>query len=1664
MSSGAVTTVKVAVRVRPLNAKEILSMGSECVRLVPNLPQIVVGIESATGGAPGSNVGNNNFATRSFTFDEVFGPDSQQAEVYEAAVLPLVERFLEGFNSTALAYGQTGSGKTWSMGTGLDSAALPFEQLGIVPRAINDIFSKLAKRKSQSPYGFKYVVAVSFLELYNEDLVDLLNPRPRTAGGGGGPTIREDAHGNIIWGGVKEEEVTNPEELLSVILKQQIWTPLSNKGSQQSEADQGGTGAIADSSATIVATSDPLSNPSSVSPETHPDGTWKQLTSKFHFVDLAGSERLKRTNAEGDRKKEGISINQGLLALGNVISALGDESRKSSHVPYRDSKLTRMLQDSLGGNSQTLMLACISPSDSNYGETVNTLNYANRARNIRNRVAINQEFFGSQTGGGGSAAEVRALRALVADLREEVANLRSGGKAGASTSGSAGTTRAAMDAAVVSRERQLQIHMQTERDLNTKLDSAKSDLRVAKFDLERLGFRCNRLAERNRDLNDELSTTTAERDAAVIELQKWRSGRLTLASVTSPSSTAGTAAAAEGGHFFAGPLSPDRPSPPSSVPSSPQQAGSNLAANAEIAMVASYNRTISELRLQLSEAEDRLAWYNEVMAELEGKQRPSSAQRALRLHFDPALDKVENRSFNLVRSSKGVDSEVAHESRLVKALRSDPELGKVLAQGIDRGKESNTSDLDNLKLYGLPKISTTSWRPSSLGHRENESDDDEDDGDHYDDDGEDDHGDDEGGASHEDSSPPRPRSALDALNRLRAPGSQTSLNPSGHDRSADMFLLIHRLQADIADHQAIVDRLAKRDQEYEAMRGAYEAKLSVLQTQVAAIARERDEALRRMRDGSGSGSNPFGREAARTGSAAIRARFDDEKKRLEAQIADLRKKQAEGARIQSSSKGRTDSLTKQLTATIEALKMEKAKMLKELKKESEKNRSLKTEKEREIARLRRKEKTAAEIAKKLERSNQLQRLMIKRRSEEVINSHSKLKSVLSLIKRNSGGSASSGSSTTRVQKPSGMASPTKRPRSRQYRSPTPANGGRESKYGNRSADDDALDRPKSPPPEVRAKFKRQMIEKEVTSVVNCRLAEETLASLKSGLERLIGEQRELLAERERCVAADAEKTGVYAPHLPQYMDERLGVLDLEIAHANARIKKVEDDMKLGRASLVVQPPATGNQKSESLPLSPPSFIPSLTDGELSWENEYVSSMFLDDIVALRVTLKTKESQLGESEKQISDLRLSLQTMRGAALKTAMDYRKELEEVRVEAARRIAAATGGSPPAKVLTPPTPRVQRMFDANYGQGVIVIAPSLSRESLTDEPDTFATIESKDAGWHVEDDNDAEFDPRRRGIAPAAAAALKSIRDTIKPVLMSEGISPELLSKGLSKLSHSPTRSPSFSKGSIGTPPRGKAAAEAAAIGAAAAALAKIADVEHDQTRGRQIDNSSVAANRRRSPSAHDVLKPDRGDGDNLGSDSSPPRGRQGRQSPEAGMNFAPSRSPIRSARDVKGEAPNKKPVNTKRGPPLSPRSASVSVTSSQQSLANATSPSTASLSGEGNNSLSPTRAAASTKHPAESRKRSPSWTYGRDSTAGQGVQGSGPPKDPAKRKTSTPAFSVNSSSNSIHADEVDEDELAGWQMFGLHGNNTAWGGTAIRPQSRTGRASKDSLDGTD
>ncbi|KAF8636524.1 hypothetical protein AX17_003337 [Amanita inopinata Kibby_2008] len=496
-SPSTATSVQVALRIRPPTSQDSTSIPARFQRTVIHAASSnTVAIESSTGAAPGPGPSSPAASPSSasaakkqyFTFDQVHVPSTTQYELFTSTAKPLISRFIEGFNCTILAYGQTSSGKTFSM-TGIDLDADPSDPnngMGIIPRAVSHIFSCARKQKEERAGAWNYNIKGSFVELYNEDLIDLLN-MDDVSGGKREVQIREDKDGHIIWGGLREVNVRNANEVMTLIrqgtairrtnetdmnaqssrshaifsltLTQKKYTgssppprsssPLPPTGRSPSRLARPGSLYATPGGAAGPRVSSPTPGrpptpsfavamgrggglrPSSalgysgdrLNPGEDDGGEWVTIVSKFHFVDLAGSERLKRTAAVGDRIKEGISINSGLLALGNVISALGDPSRVKSHtasyVPYRDSKLTRLLQDSLGGNAHTLMIACVSPAEWNAAETINTLKYANRARNIKNRAVINEKEEGWD--------DVEWLQSNVTRLRKELKSLKETG-------------------------------------------------------------------------------------------------------------------------------------------------------------------------------------------------------------------------------------------------------------------------------------------------------------------------------------------------------------------------------------------------------------------------------------------------------------------------------------------------------------------------------------------------------------------------------------------------------------------------------------------------------------------------------------------------------------------------------------------------------------------------------------------------------------------------------------------------------------------------------------------------------------------------------------------------------------------------------------------------------------------------------------------------------------------------------------------------------------------------------------------------------------------------------------------------------------------------------------------------------------------------------------
>jgi hypothetical protein len=360
LSSRKEAAIRVALRIRPLINKKEANETQEFLRNVKEKDNQII-------------IGKNKLM-----FDHVFGEHSMQKDIYDKSVRPLLTSLFHGYNCTVLAYGQTGSGKTYSMGLNHDlisgviesclnkSKSFCIENIGLTPRVLSDLFSRIEVASSKNP-DVTFNVKVSFIEVYNEEIKDLFKDLKSPKYNNREPLSICEKNNIIQVLNLNEIQVENPLDALNFLkkgcsLRVESQTAM-NKASSRSHAIF-----------TITLEQSKL-------------GEYDLIRSKFHLVDLAGSEQQKKAKIEGKHLKESIKINLGLLALGNVISELGKESK--GHVPYRESKLTRLLQDSLGGNSHTVMLACLSPVDSSTRESKNTLRFANRVKKIKNKPIVN---------------------------------------------------------------------------------------------------------------------------------------------------------------------------------------------------------------------------------------------------------------------------------------------------------------------------------------------------------------------------------------------------------------------------------------------------------------------------------------------------------------------------------------------------------------------------------------------------------------------------------------------------------------------------------------------------------------------------------------------------------------------------------------------------------------------------------------------------------------------------------------------------------------------------------------------------------------------------------------------------------------------------------------------------------------------------------------------------------------------------------------------------------------------------------------------------------------------------------------------------------------------------------------------------------------------------
>ncbi|KAK8854531.1 hypothetical protein IAR55_003270 [Kwoniella newhampshirensis] len=323
--------------------------------------------------------GSHQPMTKTYPFDKVFGPEADQTMIFNEVAEGMLDEVLAGYNCTIFAYGQTGTGKTYTMQGDLELTNLnaPKSTAGIVPRVLHRLFSLL-----ENSANTEYSVKCSYIELYNEELRDLLATEYKGDGpaaqqqqngnnGGGGLKLYEDGKKGVYIQGLEETGVRNLKEGLGIV----------DKGVKRRQTAETKMNTESSRSHTIF----------SITVHVKESGLQRGgedllKVGKFNLVDLAGSEAIGRSGATDKRAREAGMINQSLLTLGRVISALVE---KGSHIPYRESKLTRLLQDSLGGRTKTCIVATVSPTRSNMEETLSTLDYAIRAKSIRNRPEVN---------------------------------------------------------------------------------------------------------------------------------------------------------------------------------------------------------------------------------------------------------------------------------------------------------------------------------------------------------------------------------------------------------------------------------------------------------------------------------------------------------------------------------------------------------------------------------------------------------------------------------------------------------------------------------------------------------------------------------------------------------------------------------------------------------------------------------------------------------------------------------------------------------------------------------------------------------------------------------------------------------------------------------------------------------------------------------------------------------------------------------------------------------------------------------------------------------------------------------------------------------------------------------------------------------------------------
>lgn len=1057
---------------------------------------------------------------------------------------------------------------------------------------------------------------------------------------------------------------------------------------------------------------------------------------------------MKRTNAQGDRAKEGISINSGLLALGNVISALGDEARRTSHVPYRDSKLTRLLQDSLGGNSQTLMLACVSPSDSNFMETLNTLKYANRARNIKNRVTINQDF-------AGSSIEVNQLRAQLARLRIELASVRAENAGSGDRTSSRGPYHHPYGGGGVGSSLQRDDEVRALRaevsrlrdriqDMSTNLIQVTSERDTLVMERE-LGEFMN-----NPDFNDEELLMTSRRSSYIVdgdtnvtpnpvkthplvaqyqktisdltnELSDTRDRLAFLESTKSAGVHAMAMSSSAAPMSFSGTTTSFHRPEQSFSSSSRRRHGasgmnhSNKTRRARRSKTSSASSSTVTSNVTVRKSAKRAVRHNPVMSQSSSlrtsrnnTKRQSNRQRHDVYHDDEDNEFDHDEGFvnedgyvnedeikqsiakakaeiqkgmevlDLIKpmeeAAQSWEDELEAFERAEKELyektsqieRSESDEGNYTSTSspVDDGQRQGSNDLD--LMMEIEALSVPTWDHKSTTTN---------------------------------AASKMARATLDDEDNQSSASSSSMHSYAKNDthvsisekQNPQLVRMLHQIQSDIRVKEELVSHLEKSETKYSFMRRKFDDKIAELHAQLAELQKDRDQALAKTKSTFAAAPNRADMAMQlKEKQQLIETRhvYENKMKQLVIEIHDLKRNYSRTIMNMQSTRNQHESLLRSLRVNVETLKVEKKRMIKRMKQETERVREQMALQERKISKMQRQYTEVNHARTRLEREHEAQKLTLKRREKEIVINNSQLKQLTDMLKKavREGGmlddqllskvSHIMGGSFAAVVRRGGMRNLPGFRQTRKRKNPIPVH--------------------------VRVERKKQLLDKMLYQFIQGKQAIVEMEQVLFRRERLASEKLELLEERKSIYMAEKETADLTGEPMDMLAidlaDERIDLIEAEISYLSARIRALQseaageaDDMlaqspdsgtgrhqekrKVTFADDIVSDPAPNDEWADMDALEEQYSVPSNAAPELVYdvtikllktleadECRSITEALVDDITNARMSECNRQMTMQNLEKTVQDLRRTLIVMKRAAIATTVENERRIRKL------------------------------------------------------------------------------------------------------------------------------------------------------------------------------------------------------------------------------------------------------------------------------------------------------------------------------------------------------------------------------------------------------------------